>query len=152
MNEQTRTKIFLEIGNVSQAVSFQILSSSDPMSSFSVTLHRDQFDFKLVTNIWGGSLFWTSGIVFRNSVLEMDLRIPEKIILDPLQYLRLKSILSFDNYKVLRFVDVLTNKSRKVFIERFPPHLRLSSPRVIGRGQLLQPPQPSPTGHGLQAL
>jgi len=141
---RTRTKIVLEIGSVSRAISFDIHSSSYPMSTFSITLDSDLVDFKLDRSIWGGTLFWTSGITFQNSRLEMDLEIPEKLNLDFLQYLRLKSILSTQNYKVINFHDTLTQEFRKVFIQKFPcPPLSSLTPSPTNDES--QPPQPPQT-------
>ena len=96
-----RTKLYLQLGNATTSLHWEINALEFMASHYSIVVPQNFLTFELEETFWGGTLYWTDGLVVTNQLFDMVVKTQRQLSVRAWQMKKLRNILGRQHYAVL---------------------------------------------------
>ena len=130
--ETARTRLVMEIGNGTDAITFPVMELPYLAKHYRIKLSRSRMVFQLIDTKFGANLSWTNGVQLTNAVLEMSVPLPPKIFVPFWKVAKLRSLLQVPHFAAIRILSDNTNRYLDVLVLRKPQQDLSATPTTAG--------------------
>jgi len=116
-----RTRLFLEIGNVTDNILLPIIDLPHPSRYYKISITKQEVEFNLMEANFSSQLIWHKGIVMTNTVVDMPIMLPTMLSVPPWKIKKLRSLLQLPYYAAIQIVSDITTHDMEVILLRALP-------------------------------
>jgi len=122
-----RTRLILEVGNLSENVLLHIMDLPHPNRIYKMVVSKHDMDFVLIESNLSAHLLWHKGITMVNTILDMSIVLPTRLSVPLWKIKKLRSLLQMPYYAAVQIVsDVTTHEMEVIPLKTLPPDVMAS--------------------------
>jgi len=117
-----RTRLVLEIGNITDNVLLSIIDLPHPSRYYKIQITKQAVELALMETNFSFQLMWHKGITMTNTILEMPIRLPSTLSVPLWKIKKLRSLLQMPHYVAVQIVsDITTHDMEVIPLRVLPP-------------------------------